>query len=111
MPGGDVYRAIVFRLLEISRGTIGELWRQIRVAPELSIDPSNLVRQFLLGLFLRAPAEPKINAHATVFFVDDALTIATDPDTWRTSARKSRRLDKRQSTEYDTFHIRSKTTR
>jgi hypothetical protein len=71
----------------------------------------------LLGPFLTGGPEPKIDAYATVLFVDDALTVATDPDTWRTSARhdvpppvkseivgtfmyerKSRHLDKRQST-------------
>ena len=87
MPGGDVYRAIVFRLLEISRGAVGEPWTRIHVALELGIDPRNLVRQFLFGLFLRARAEPKINAYATVLLIDDSPTATIDPDTGRTSTR------------------------
>ena len=76
MPGSDVYRAIAFRLQEISRGTVGEPWRRIRVALELSIDPSNLVGQPLFSMFLTRWAEPKIDAHAPV-----SLSIMRGP--WR----------------------------
>jgi hypothetical protein len=58
----------------------------MRLALKLSIDPRNLIRQPLFGVFLTDWAKPKINGHAAVVFVDDASTVTIDPDTRRTSA-------------------------
>jgi hypothetical protein len=58
----------------------------MRLALKLSIDPRNLIRQPLFGVFLTDWAKPKINGHAAVVFVDDASTVTIDPDTGCTCA-------------------------
>jgi hypothetical protein len=84
MPGAGGYRSLISRLGEITRRAVRE--PRPRLALKLSIDPGNLVRQPPLGVFLTDWAEPKINGHAAVVFVDDASTVTIDPDTRRTSA-------------------------
>src|SRR6202158_2717081 len=86
MPSRDIDRSLVARLGEITGRAVRESRPQICIALKLSIDPGNLVRQPLLGVFLTDRGEPKMNGHAAGVFVDDASTVTIDPDTGRTSA-------------------------
>jgi hypothetical protein len=79
MPGAGAYRSLVARFGDITRRAVREPTTRTCVALKLSIDPGNLVRQPLLGVFLTDCAEPKINGHPAVVFVDDASTITIDP--------------------------------
>src|ERR1700680_670043 len=78
MPGAGAYRSLISRLGDITRRAVHEQTTRTRVALKLSIDPGNLVRQPLLGVFLTDCAEPKINGHPAVVFVDDASTVTID---------------------------------
>lgn len=66
MPGAGAYRSLISRLGEITPRAVCEPRPRMRVALKLSIDPGNLVRQPLLGVFLTDYAEPKINGHTAV---------------------------------------------
>ena len=78
MPRAGAYRSLISRLGDITRRAVREPRPRMRVALKLSIDPGNLVRQPPLGVFLTDWAEPNINGHAAVVFVDDASTVTID---------------------------------